>query len=145
MAKFIHSNKQNFLGFDVLRIWKSLKRKVGKRCGCKSPYSLKDCLNLRFEIGFSQYDMKHNKIYNNLDKKTIYLLNQNRPIVKNGKWNSLMFPKIRNLDFLIKSYNAHFNKKYTMKELENKPLSLWQTNIYPVKIYEKESNSSKNW
>lgn len=88
-------------------------------------------------IGFSQYDMKHNKIYNNLDKKTIYLLNQNRPIVKNGKWNSLMFPKIRNLDFLIKSYNAHFNKKYTMKELENKPLSLWQTNIYPVKIYEK--------
>ena len=88
-------------------------------------------------IGFSQYDMKHNQIYNNLDKKTIYLLNTNNPIVKNGKWNSLMFPRIRNLDFLIKSYNNHFKKSYTIKELENKPLSLWQTNIYPVKIYEK--------
>ena len=88
-------------------------------------------------IGFSQYDMKHNQIYNNLDKKTIYLLNTNKQIVQNDKWNILMFPNIRNLDFLIKSYNTYFNKKYTIKELEMKPLSLWQTNIYPVKIYEK--------
>ena len=88
-------------------------------------------------VGFSQYDMKHNQIYNNLDKKTIYLLNTNKPIVKNGKWDSLMFPTIRNLDFLIKSYNNHFKKSYTMKELENQPLSLWQTNIYPVAVYEK--------
>ena len=88
-------------------------------------------------VGFSQYDMKHNQIYDNLDKKTIYLLNTNQPIVKNSKWNSQMFPKIRNLDFLIKSYNKHFEKNYSIKELENQPLSLWQTNIYPVKIYEK--------
>ena len=81
--------------------------------------------------------MKHNQIYNNLDKKTIYLLNTNKPIVTDGIWDTMMFPKIRNLDFLIKSYNTHFNKTYTIKELENLPLSLWQTNIYPVKIYEK--------
>jgi FkbM family methyltransferase len=88
-------------------------------------------------VGFSQYDMKHNQIYNNLDKKTVYLLNTNKLIVENDKWDMLMFPKHRNLDFLIKSYNTFFNKKYTKKELEMKPLSLWQTNIYPVKIYEK--------
>ena len=88
-------------------------------------------------IGFSQYDMKHSQKYDNLDNKTIYLLNTNQPIVKDGKWKAMMCPKIRNLDFLIKSYNAHFDKKYTIKELENKPLSLWQTNIYPVATYEK--------
>jgi len=88
-------------------------------------------------VGFSQYDMKHSQKYDNLDNKTIYLLNTNKPIVKNGKWEATMFPKICNLDFLIKSYNAHFDKKYTMKELENKPFSLWQTNIYPVATYEK--------
>jgi hypothetical protein len=48
-----------------------------------------------------------------------------------------MFPKIRNLNFLIKSYNKYFNKKYSIEHLENMPLSLWQTNIYPIKIYEK--------
>jgi FkbM family methyltransferase len=88
-------------------------------------------------VGFSQYDMKHSQIYNNLDKKTIYLLNTNKKIVRNGKWDPMMFPKIRNLDFLIKSYNSYFNKSYSIKQLENKPLSLRQTNIYPVKIYEK--------
>ena len=88
-------------------------------------------------IGFSQYDMKHSQKYDNLDNKTIYLLNTNQPIVKDGKWKAMMCPKIRNLDFIIKSYNAHFDKKYTIKELENKPLSLWQTNIYPVATYEK--------
>lgn len=88
-------------------------------------------------IGFSQYDMKHNRLYNNLDKKTIYLLSTNKVIIKDGVWNPLMFPKLRNLDFLIESYNKHFNKNYSKIELENKILSLWQTNIYPVKIYEK--------
>ena len=88
-------------------------------------------------IGFSQYDMKHNQKYDNLNNKMIYLLDTGKQIVKNGQWNKSMFPKIRNLDFLIKSYNNHFNKSYTIKELENQPLSLWQTNIYPVKIYEK--------
>ena len=88
-------------------------------------------------IGFSQYDMKHNEIYNNLDKKTIYLLNTNESIVENNEWHPLMIPKRRNLDFLLKSYNTHFKKTYTIKQLEKKPLSLWQTNIYPVKIYEK--------
>jgi len=88
-------------------------------------------------IGFSQYDMKHNTIYNNLDKNTIYSNNYNNLIIKNGEWDMLMFPKTRNLDFIIKSYNKHFQKKYSIKELESKPLSLLQTNIYPVKIYEK--------
>jgi len=88
-------------------------------------------------IGFSQYDMYHNNTYKDIDKNTIYLLNTNTPIVKNGEWNSAMFSSIRNLDFIIESYNKHFNKNYTIKDLEDKPLSLWQTNIYPVKIYEK--------
>ena len=48
-----------------------------------------------------------------------------------------MFPNIRNLDFLINSYNQHFNKNYSMDLLENMPLSLWQTHIYPLAIYEK--------
>jgi len=88
-------------------------------------------------IGFSQYDMKHHYIYNNIDKSTIFLYNSNNLIIKDGEWNTLMFPETRNLDFLIKSYNKHFAKNYSIKELESKPLSLWQTNIYPVKIYEK--------
>jgi hypothetical protein len=88
-------------------------------------------------IGFSQYDMKHNQSYNNLDNNTIYLLNSGVPIVSNQEWNYLMCPNVRNLEFLIQSYNKFFNKNYTIKELESMPLSLWQTNIYPVKIYEK--------
>jgi hypothetical protein len=88
-------------------------------------------------IGFSQYDMKHKTIYNNIDKNTIYLYNSYNLIIKNGEWNTLMFPKTRNLNFIIESYNKHFLKKYSINELESKPLSLWQTNIYPVKIYEK--------
>jgi hypothetical protein len=88
-------------------------------------------------IGFSQYDMKHNTIYNNLHKNTVYVLNASAPIVTHGVWNPSMVPHLRNLEFIIKSYNTHFNKTYTIKELEGQPLSLWQTNIYPVKIYEK--------
>ena len=87
-------------------------------------------------IGFHQYDMKVNN-YNNLKKDTIYLFNSGKEIVKNKQWNELMFPSIRNMDFLIKSYNRHFSKQYSMDFLENMPLSLWQTNIYPIKIYEK--------
>lgn len=88
-------------------------------------------------IGFSQYDMKHNDNYDMLDIRAIYLLNSGNSIVKNGKWDSIMFPELRNLDFLMESYNRHFNKKYSVETLENMPLSLWQTNIYPVSIYEK--------
>ena len=88
-------------------------------------------------IGFSQYDMKHYTVYNNIDKNTIYLYNSNNLIIKDGEWTILMYSETRNLDFLINSYNKHFVKNYSIKELESKPLSLWQTNIYPVKIYEK--------
>ena len=88
-------------------------------------------------VGFSQYDMKHYDTYENLDKNTIYLLNTGQAIVSGGAWNPMMCPQLRNLDFLIRSYNSHFCKSYSMKELENMPLSLWQTNIYPVAIYEK--------
>ena len=67
----------------------------------------------------------------------MYILNTNQTIVNNSKWNELMFPNIIDLSFLIKSYNRFFETQYTVFELENIPLSLWQTNIYPVKIYEK--------
>jgi FkbM family methyltransferase len=87
-------------------------------------------------IGFSQYDMIHHDKYDNLEKNTIYLFGYEQ-IVEHQCWHGLMFPGLRNLDFLIKSYNKHFNKNYSLNELENQPLSLCQTNIYPVKIYEK--------
>lgn len=88
-------------------------------------------------VGFSQYDMKHNEKYEIRDPDTIYILDAKEPIVKNQKWSRLMFPNKRNLDFVLKSYNSHFKTKYSMKELENMPLSLWQTNIYPIRIFEK--------
>lgn len=88
-------------------------------------------------IGFSQYDMIHNDKYDNLDNNAIYLLNSSKCIVKNSIWNNMMFCNIINLEFLITSYNKFFGKTYTILELEDMPLSLWQTNIYPVKIYEK--------
>jgi hypothetical protein len=88
-------------------------------------------------IGFSQYDMFHHTKYENLEKDCIYLMNTGRPIVENGKWCPMMCPDLRNLDFLIQSYNGFFYKNYSIRELENMPLSLWQTGIYPVGIYEK--------
>ena len=88
-------------------------------------------------IGFSQYDMIHTDNYNTLNPNTIYLMNSGNKIIKNGIWNSQMYPQFRNLDFLIESYNRFFNTKYSVVTLEDMPLSLWQTNIYPVKIYEK--------
>ena len=88
-------------------------------------------------IGFSQYDMQHKERYHDLDKNTIYILNTNESIVSNGKWNGIMFPHLRNIDFLINSYNTFYHKNYSIHELENMPFTLWQTNIYPVKIYEK--------
>jgi len=87
-------------------------------------------------IGFCQYDMKHKSSYEKMEKE-IYILNAGSAIVKNGKWDKMMFAEIRNLDYLIESYNKHFKKEYSKKELEGMPLSLWQTNVYPVKIYEK--------
>jgi hypothetical protein len=88
-------------------------------------------------VGFAQYDMNHKSNYENLSKDTIYLLKCGRAIVNNNNWDNLMFSNIIDLLFLIKSYNNFFHTKYSMQELENMPLSLWQTNIYPVKIYEK--------
>ena len=90
-------------------------------------------------VGVSQYDMHHNNVYNNLDNDTLYLLIQNNDdlIVENGKWQQNMFSEKRNLDFLIKSYNRHFHTTYSVYDLEKMPLGLWQTGIYPVKIFEK--------
>jgi hypothetical protein len=88
-------------------------------------------------VGFSQFDMIHTRKYDVLDKNGIYIYTMGEDIVNKQIWNRLMFPNIRNLNFLIKSYNAYFKTNYSMRELENKPLSLWQTNIYPIKIYEK--------
>jgi len=88
-------------------------------------------------IGFSQYDMNHKAKYDTLEKDTMYLLLTGLPIVKDGVWDRLMFPHLRNLEFLMSSYNKFFGKQYTLAHLESIPLSLWQTGIYPVRIYEK--------
>lgn len=88
-------------------------------------------------IGICQYDMLHVEEYNNLDKNTIYILDSGEPITLNGVWNKKMFPNIRNIDFLLESYNRFFGKTYTPYYINNAPLSLWQTNIYPKQIFEK--------
>jgi hypothetical protein len=88
-------------------------------------------------IGFSQYDMIHHKSYEKLESDSLYILNTRQYIMLGQKWNSLMSPNLRNLDFLITSYNRFFSKSYSKHELEKMPLSLWQTNIYPVSVYEK--------
>ena len=88
-------------------------------------------------IGICQYDMLHTEEYNDLQKDSIYILDSGEPIAVNGVWNNKMFPNIRNVDFLLESYNNHFKKTYTVDELNNAPLSLWQTNIYPKQIFEK--------
>lgn len=89
-------------------------------------------------IGFSQYDMKHNETYENIETDKIYILNKGESIVSNQQWHQLLHhPTLRNIDYLINSYNQFYNKNYSMKELENMPLSLWQTNIYPITVYEK--------
>ncbi len=88
-------------------------------------------------IGICQYDMDHNKEYTDLNSNTIYILNSYKKIVLNNKWNNMMFPQLRNLDYLIKSYNTFFKKSYNIQTLNNLPLSLWQTNIYPSRIFYK--------
>lgn len=87
-------------------------------------------------VGVCQYDMEHVTEYTSLDKNTIYVLNAGKKVVSNGEWDNLMFPQLRNLDFIIQSYNSCFNTNYTKNDLENLPLSLWQTNIYPKRIFE---------
>lgn len=88
-------------------------------------------------VGFCQYDMAHKKRYENLDKNTIYLLRASGSIVQNGQWHPHMFSGLRNIDYLLNHYNRHFGTEFTMTSLEGQLFSLWQTNIYPVQIYEK--------
>jgi hypothetical protein len=88
-------------------------------------------------IGICQYDMLHGEEYTELQKDRIYILDSGEPIAVNGVWNKKMFPKIRNIDFLLESYNKFFGKTYTPCYINNAPLSLWQTNIYPKQIFER--------
>jgi len=88
-------------------------------------------------IGICQYDMIHVEEYNDLEKDQIYILDSGEAIALNGDWTDKMFPKVRNIDFLLESYNKFFKKNYTKYDINNAPLSLWQTNIYPTAIFEK--------
>ena len=90
-------------------------------------------------IGVFQYDMVHNKEYKNLDDNTIYFYDYdiNEKIVNNGEWGRLMFHDVCNIDFLLTSYNNFFATKISKKDLEKIQLSLFQTNIYPKKIFNK--------
>ena len=92
--------------------------------------------NLNY-VGFCQYDMIHNKKILELSKDKIIIEWTKENIVSGNVWNNMMFPSIRNLQFLLDSYNKHFNTDYKIHDLNNLPLSLWQTNIYPIKIYVK--------
>ena len=88
-------------------------------------------------VGFCQYDMIHNNPIPFLDENTIVVQSTHKNIVAFGKWQNMMCPKVRNLKFLLDSYNKHFDKKFTIQDLSGLPLSLWQTNIYPKKVFEK--------
>ena len=92
--------------------------------------------NLDF-VGICQYDMLHVEEYNDLQKNRIYVLDSGEKIAKNGVWNKKMFPSVRNIDFLIESYNRFFGKNYKVSDLNDIVLSLWQANIYPTPIFEK--------
>ena len=61
-------------------------------------------------IGFTQYDMVHHQECRGLRKDTIYILTNKESIVLNGQWNKLMFPELRNLNYLLSHYNKHFGK-----------------------------------
>jgi hypothetical protein len=88
-------------------------------------------------IGICQYDMIHQIDYTGLNNQTIYMFKTGQPIALNENWNSGMFADSLPIDFLLNSYNRFFNTQYSISLLENIPFSLWQTNIYPVRIYEK--------
>ena len=92
--------------------------------------------NLDF-VGICQYDMLHVEEYYSLQKNIIYVLDSGEQIAKNGVWNKKMFPGIRNIDFLMESYNRFFGKNYKVSDLNDIVLSLWQANIYPTPIFEK--------
>jgi hypothetical protein len=92
--------------------------------------------NLDF-VGICQYDMIHVEEYYSLQKNIIYVLDSGEKIAKNGVWNKKMFPGLRNIDFLMESYNRFFGKNYNVSDLNDIVLSLWQANIYPTPIFEK--------
>lgn len=92
--------------------------------------------NLDF-VGICQYDMLHVEEYYSLQKNIIYVLDSGEQIAKNGVWNKKMFPGLRNIDFLMESYNRFFGKNYNVSDLNDIVLSLWQANIYPTPIFEK--------
>jgi len=88
-------------------------------------------------VGFCRYDTYHDNTYENIDKHTLYMMKTMMPIVKNGHWSYLMTPQTCDCNYLLEHYNKHYSTEYNMASLENMPLSIWQTNIYPVKMYEK--------
>ena len=89
-------------------------------------------------IGFFNYDMVHNdNIPKVMEDNTIYIYDMGKHIVSNNTWHKMMCPSLRNLQFLIDSYNKHFKTNYKKSDLNNQRLCLGQTHIYPIKIYEK--------
>jgi len=88
-------------------------------------------------VGFCQYDMTHDKPLPKLENNKIIIEWTTNNIVSNNTWHNWMHPTLRNCNFLMDSYNKHFNKNHTKKDLEGLPFSLWQTNIYPTHIFEK--------
>ena len=88
-------------------------------------------------VGICQSNMVHTTKYENLNRNTIYTLNSDQSIVNNDQWAELMFPQLRNIDFLLNSYNSFYNTQYHISDLNKLPLSLHQTNIYPIHIFEK--------
>ena len=89
-------------------------------------------------VGFCQYDTFHARKYDNLEENVIYMLPSGANVVDNNdEWDYIMFPERRNIDFLLDHYNKHHETTITKGNLKDMPVASWQTNIYPVAIYEK--------
>lgn len=101
----------------------------------------KNKLHLPYKfIGVAQYDMIwDNKVaqrIKNLNQKRKVLARTKGTIYSKGRWHRLMFANRYPLDFVINSYNKFFHTKHTKKDLEGRPLTLWQTYFMHRSVFE---------
>tara|TARA_B110000259_G_C14020939_1_gene403034 strand:- start:1600 stop:3036 length:1437 start_codon:yes stop_codon:yes gene_type:complete len=85
-------------------------------------------------IGIFNNEYDHHTIYEYLKATTIYIHKSNLYIAINDRILPLMTSDVNNI---IESYNQHFNTKFSIENLNNKPYTMSINAIYPIKIFEK--------
>lgn len=101
----------------------------------------KNQLHLSHEfIGVTQYDMVwSDEVVDRLKslKKSNDVFAKTKGVIfSDGEWHDLMFPQKFPLDYVIESYNRHFNTEHTKEDLTNRPLTLWQTYFMHRSVFE---------